>query len=252
MYVGNSEKNIRELFIQAEKHWEQHEFPAIIFVDEADAIMGERGGSENSSSMVDRTIVPMFLSEMDGLQESRAIVILATNRPKSLDPAIIREGRIDRHIKINRPNQEGCKAIFKIHFADIPVVGMELDKMIDLACKDVFSENKKIYKITDRKTKEELFFNFSDCLTGAMIKGFVDQATTFALRRDLENKEQTGVKPQDLKKAIKTIYESSLQRSHNFDLEDFYEKHNLSQDSVQKVRVKVSKPEDKTSDEKSE
>jgi len=95
-WVGMAESHIRELFLRARKHFEKTKCPAVIFIDEAEAILPQRGTGRSSD--VDKTIVPMFLSEMDGLETSYAIVILATNRPEMLDPAAIRAGRIDRHI----------------------------------------------------------------------------------------------------------------------------------------------------------
>jgi len=76
--------------------------PLLSSFDEAEAVLSERGTQRSSD--VDKTIVPMFLSEMDGLVENNCLVILATNRPKMLDPAVVREGRVDRHIMIPRPD----------------------------------------------------------------------------------------------------------------------------------------------------
>src|SRR5208283_4208865 len=104
MYVGESGRRIREIFQRGRKHFDKYKFPAVIFIDEAEAVLSERGTSRSSD--VDKTIVPMFLSEMDGLDENHAIVMLATNRPKMLDPAVVREGRVDRHIKVSRPTVE--------------------------------------------------------------------------------------------------------------------------------------------------
>jgi proteasome-associated ATPase len=237
MYVGNSEASIRELFQRGRKHYARHGFPAVLFIDEADAVLSERGTSRTSD--MDKTIVPMFLSEMDGLVESHVLVMLATNRQTRLDPAVVREGRIDRHIKIPRPDAIAAESILRIHLRKIPVIGMSIDDLIHRAVADIYAKRRKIYKISDRTSKEELFFNFSDCITGAMLKGIVDEATSMALRRDIEHGSKTGIRPDDIKNAIETVYQRHLGLNHGFDLEDFYENHHLSEEACTQARVRI-------------
>jgi proteasome-associated ATPase len=254
MYVGNSERNIREIFAQGREHFKRHGFPAVIFIDEADAVLRKRGTSRSSD--VDKTIVPMFLSEMDGLSENHSLVLLATNRPNSLDPAVIREGRVDRHIKVPRPDQKACQEIFKIHLQGIPFENMEHEEVADIATKDIFRESRKVFKIVERSNpKDEHFFTFADMITGSMVAGMVDQATSLAIRRDIEATRKskakkrkevcTAVKPVDMKNAIEMIYQNhkSLLNA-DFDLEDYYETHQLSAEDCQVAKVKtVVKPE---------
>jgi len=238
MYVGNSEANIRALFMRGRKHYERHGFPAILFIDEAEAILSERGTSRSSD--VDKTIVPMFLSEMDGLIENHILVMLATNRPKMLDPAVVREGRVDKHIKIARPNMVAATEIFNIHFRGIPVVDMEMDQMVKRAVADCFHKRRKIYQVTDKSSKEEHWFTFGDCLTGSMVKGIIDEATSLALRRDIENNTKTGVLPTDIKASIEAVYNRHMALNHKFDLEDFADTHNLSLEGCTVARVRVT------------
>ena len=245
MYVGNSEANIRELFHRARRHFQKHGYPAVIFIDEAEAVLSERGTQRSSD--VDKTIVPMFLSEMDGLVENNCLVILATNRPKMLDPAVVREGRVDRHIMIPRPDIEAVPAIFDIHLRGIPVKGMKRADLIARATADVFSANRKIYQIKDQNNpNEENWFTFADVITGSMIEGICDQATSFALRRDIESGKKTGVRPTDVKEAIETVAQRHMGLNHKFDLEDYYERHSLTASACQAVRVRVKKPGEKT------
>ena len=235
MYVGESERRIREIFQRGRKHYEKYGFPAVLFIDEAEAVLSERGTSRSSD--VDKTIVPMFLSEMDGLDENHAIVMLATNRPKMLDPAVVREGRVDRHIKVSRPTLETAPAIFAIHLRGVPVLGMDIADVAKRASADIFNARRKIYQITNGEFKG--FFTFGDCITGSMIAGIAEMASSLALKRDIENKAMTGVTPDDVKAAVETIYQSHLTLNHKFDLEDYCERNGIQEENSQVARVKV-------------
>jgi proteasome-associated ATPase len=253
MYVGNSERNIREIFARGRQHFGKYGFPAVIFIDEADAVLRKRGTSKSSD--VDKTIVPMFLSEMDGLEENHSIVILATNRAKELDPAVVREGRVDRHIKISRPDETAVPAIFKIHLRNIPLKGIVEDELVERATADIFRPSRKIFKIVESGAKDERFFTFGDCITGSMVEGIVGQATSRAIRRDIENTRKskakkpkevmTGVTPLDFKDAIEGVFRHHCDLNPDFDLEDYYERHSLDAKACQAVRVKVRPAEEK-------
>ena len=118
-WVGDSEARIRDMFMQARHNLAATGQRSIIFVDEADAILGKRGGNGGLVSM-EKTIVPTFLTEMDGLEDSPAIVILATNRPDTLDPAIVREGRLDKKILIDYPTFDEAKEVLILGFKGAP------------------------------------------------------------------------------------------------------------------------------------
>ena len=119
-FYGESEKRIREIFEEAEKS-----SPSIVFIDEIDAIAPKR---EDVQGEVERRVVSQLLTMMDGLQgRGKVIVIGATNRPNSVDPALRRPGRFDREIGINVPDKKGRLAILKIHTRNMP-----LNKDVDL------------------------------------------------------------------------------------------------------------------------
>ena len=119
-YYGESEKRIREIFEEAEKN-----APSIIFIDEIDAIAPKR---EDTYGEVERRMVAQLLATMDGLKSrGRVVVIGATNRPNSLDPALRRPGRFDREVSIGVPNKKGRLNILKIHTRNMP-----LTKDVDL------------------------------------------------------------------------------------------------------------------------
>lgn len=219
-YVGSSEAAVRSLFEQAREHKEEHGYPAVIFIDEADAILGKRGQA-GVDSMND-TIVPTFLSEMDGFDESAAVVILATNRADQLDPAVTRDGRIDRKLYVPRPPIEAGKEIAKIHLEDAVLSdSVDVDTLADTLCEKLYDDSNVLYKVeTDHKIEN---FTLKDVINGAMIEGVVNKATTTALQRDLDegNSEPTGITEMDILQAVQNTYEENQNLNHEDELNEF-------------------------------
>ena len=130
-YVGESEKTVREIFRKA-----RLAAPCIVFIDEIDAITRARGGDSNDSHVSER-VVDTMLTEMDGLQELKNVVVLAaTNRPEDIDPALLRPGRFDKIIDIPMPDMEARLKIFNIHTKKMP-----LDKDVEIEALAAAAEN---------------------------------------------------------------------------------------------------------------
>jgi len=125
-FYGESEKRVREIFDEAEKH-----SPSIIFIDEIDAIAPKR---EEVHGEVERRVVSQLLTQMDGLKSRGKVIIMgATNRPNSIDPALRRPGRFDREITIGVPDRDGRLAVLKIHTRNMPLENdVDLEKLADL------------------------------------------------------------------------------------------------------------------------
>jgi len=187
-FYGESEKKLRKIFIEAEE-----KSPAIIFIDEIDAIAPKR---ETVTGEVERRVVAQLLALMDGLHgRGKVIVIGATNRPNSLDPALRRPGRFDREIEIKVPNEKGRREVFQIHTRNMP-----LDKKISL--------------------KE--FSQITHGFVGADISAVCREAAMSALRRylpqiDLESEmidpellEQIEVTKEDFEEALKEVLPSGI------------------------------------------
>src|SRR5450432_4091260 len=119
MWVGESERMVREIFATAREKRREGYMP-FLFIDEAESILGTRRASRHSNIL--STLVPMFCSEMDGIDSlGDVVIILASNRADLIDPAILRPGRIDRKIKVNRPTKDGARDIYRIYLApDLP------------------------------------------------------------------------------------------------------------------------------------
>ncbi|ELZ24959.1 cell division control protein 48/AAA family ATPase [Halosimplex carlsbadense 2-9-1] len=124
-FVGESEKGVREVFEKARAN-----APTVVFFDEIDSIAGERGGNTTDSGVGER-VVSQLLTELDGLEELEDVVVIATtNRPDLIDSALLRPGRLDRHVHVPVPDEEGRRKIFEVHTRDKPLAeGVDLDDL---------------------------------------------------------------------------------------------------------------------------
>lgn len=185
MYVGQTEAKIRSVFHQAQVFKQNHGQAPILFIDEADAILQTRG--HGISSDIEKTIVPTFLTEMDGMDASSALVILATNRADTLDPAVVRDGRIDRKIKIDRPGPEQAFDIFTLNLRGLPLHGdTTAEEIAGAATETMFQEGSPL----------------ASRVSGAMVAGVVGRAKRRAIRREIELKRKTGLELSDVTASI--------------------------------------------------
>lgn len=227
-WVGESEKNIRQLFDRARSHREKHGYPSVIFIDEADALLGNR--SQRRTGSLNDTIVPAFLSEMDGIDDSGAIVILSTNHSDALDPAVTRDGRIDRKIHVGRPDKSAAREIARIHLDEVKTHGPAEDDPDQIGLDDagssrIGSEDLVDTLIDQLYEKDHLLYehpeegvvDLSDRVSGAMIAGIVDKAVASALRRDRRTGRTTasGVMQGDIVGAVRKTYRENQNVNHN-------------------------------------
>jgi proteasome-associated ATPase len=211
-YVGETERHIRLVFQRArEKAGEGT--PVIVFFDEMDSIFRTRGSGVSSD--VETTIVPQLLSEIDGVEGlENVIVIGASNREDMIDPAILRPGRLDVKIKIERPDAEGAKDIFSKYLAEgLPIHADDLaefggdakatfDAMIQHTVERMYEESdeNRFLEVTYANGDKEVLY-FRDFNSGAMIQNIVDRAKKSAIKSVLETK-QPGLRVQHLLDAI--------------------------------------------------
>lgn len=218
-YVGESERQIREVFKKAKERAEAGH-PVIVFFDEMDALFRTRGSG--ISSDMEATIVPQFLSEIDGVERLRNVIVIgASNRQDLLDPAILRAGRLDIKIKIERPDKKAAVAIFHKYLTrDLPYHPEELDRnggdsakaaerLIHESVEEMYSvrEENKFLEVTYANGEKETFF-FKDFSSGAMIEGVVSRAKKHAIKRMLETGVK-GLKQEDLIRAIKDEFKEN-------------------------------------------
>src|ERR1051325_9343799 len=179
MWVGESERMVREIFATAREKKGEGYMP-FLFIDEAESILGTRRASRHSNIL--STLVPMFCSEMDGIDSlSDVVIILASNRADLIDPAILRPGRIDRKIKVNRPNREGARSIYHIYLTnELPYdgalakeadnIGAAVDRLIERFVDWQFGrrDENKFLEVTLRSGRKEILYR-SDLISGAII-----------------------------------------------------------------------------------
>jgi proteasome-associated ATPase len=185
-----------------------------VFFDEMDALFRTRGSG--ISSDVESTIVPQFLSEIDGVERLRNVIVIgASNRQDLIDPAVLRPGRLDVKIKIDRPDKAAAKDIFSKYLTpDLPWHPEELaqdegdairavERLIWLTVESMYalSEENQYLEVTYGNGDKETFY-LKDFSSGALIEGIVSRAKKYAIKRLLANGER-GIKSEDLLKAVR-------------------------------------------------
>ncbi len=203
-YVGETERHIRLVFQRAREKANQGT-PVIVFFDEMDSLFRTRGSGVSSD--VENTIVPQLLSEIDGVEGlENVIVIGASNREDMIDPAILRPGRLDVKIKIERPDAESARDIFSkyltatlpLHADDLAEFGGDREAcvagMIRATVERMYteSEDNRFLEVTYANGDKEVLY-FKDFNSGAMIQNIVDRAKKMAIK-DLLDNEQKGLR----------------------------------------------------------
>jgi proteasome-associated ATPase len=211
-FVGETERHIRLIFQRAREKASEGT-PVIVFFDEMDSIFRTRGSGVSSD--VETTIVPQLLSEIDGVEGlENVIVIGASNREDMIDPAILRPGRLDVKIKIERPDAEAAKDIFSkyltnrlpIHADDLAEFGGDrktcIDAMIQHTVERMYEETEenRFLEVTYANGDKEVLY-FRDFNSGAMIQNIVDRAKKAAIKSVLDT-QQRGLRVQHLLDAI--------------------------------------------------
>jgi proteasome-associated ATPase len=218
-YVGETERQIREIFIRAKERSEEG-LPVIVFFDEMDSIFRTRG--TGISSDVESTIVPQLLSELDGVETLKNVIVIgASNREDLIDPAILRPGRLDVKIKIERPTQDQAGDIMaKYLHPVVPIHPDEVDRyggdaqqacyrMIEKTVEQMYepSDRNRFLEVTYASGDKEILY-FKDFNSGAMIENIVRRAKKDAIKRFL-SKGQKGIKTEDLLTAIRDEFKEN-------------------------------------------
>ena len=211
-YVGETERQIRMVFQRAREKSEEG-WPVIVFFDEMDSMFRTRG--TGISSDMESTIVPQLLAEIDGVEGLRNVIVIgATNREDLIDPAILRPGRLDVKIRIDRPDAESARQIFARYLtSEVPVAKTEVDKqgdlkqaiiaMIDTTVEEMYatSDANRFLEVTYQNGDREVLY-FRDFASGAMIENIVRRAKKLAIKRLLAGGER-GVATPDLVDSIR-------------------------------------------------
>jgi proteasome-associated ATPase len=218
-YVGETERQIREIFQRAKEHSEEG-LPVIVFFDEMDSIFRTRG--TGISSDVESTIVPQLLSELDGVETLKNVIVIgASNREDLIDPAILRPGRLDVKIKIERPDANQARDIMAkylhpvvpIHPDEVVRYGSDAQhaclRMIEKTIEQMYdpSDRNRFLEVTYASGDKEILY-FKDFNSGAMIENIVRRAKKDAIKRFL-SKGEKGIKGEDLFHAIRDEFKEN-------------------------------------------
>ncbi len=214
-YVGETERQIRLIFQRAREKSDEG-WPVIIFFDEMESLFRTRGSG--ISSDIESTIVPQLLAEIDGVETLKNVIVIgASNREDLIDPAILRPGRLDVKIKIERPDVESAKSIFANYLTkDLPIheeetrsgVGIDtaLEGMIERAVDYMYraDDETRFLEVTYQNGDKEVLY-FKDFASGAMIENIVRRAKKLAIKRFLDAGEK-GIKADDLLVSVTQEY----------------------------------------------
>jgi proteasome-associated ATPase len=219
-YVGETERQIRLVFQRAREKAEEG-VPVIIFFDEMDSLFRTRG--TGISSDMESTIVPQLLAEIDGVEALRDVIVIgASNREDLIDPAILRPGRLDVKIKIERPDEESAAQIFSRYLtADLPLDVTEVERlgggdpakaaqaMIEQTVAEMYSttEDNRFLEVTYQNGDKEVLY-FRDFSSGAMIENVVRRAKKLAIKREIAE-EVGGIRTSDLLESIRQEYKEN-------------------------------------------
>ena len=205
-YVGETERQIRLVFERAREKSDEG-WPVIIFFDEMDSMFRTRG--TGVSSDMESTVVPQLLAEIDGVEGlENVIVIGATNREDLIDPAILRPGRLDVKIRIDRPDAVAAKQVFLRYLTEeIPLRdGESIDQMVDAAVAEMYrtDEANRFLEVTYANGDKEVLY-FKDFASGAMIENIVRRAKKAAIKRVIAGGTR-GVAMSDLIAAVRSEF----------------------------------------------
>ncbi len=233
MWLGETERMVREIFQTAREKAKEGRL-VFIFFDEAESVLRTRSNSRWLN--ISNTVVPQFCAELDGLVSlENVVLILTSNRPDYIDPAILRPERIDRKVKINRPTREATRDIFGIYLhPNIPLdpdalaaEGGDIDSL-----RDCMLDTITAYIWRDSRESEYLRVHFrnggseslywKDLISGALIRSVVDRAKDYAIKRAIADpKKGHGIRLEDLREAIRAEYQENEIFPQNDSVEDW-------------------------------
>ena len=247
-YVGETERQIRSIFANAREQAARG-VPVVVFFDEMDSLFRVRGSG--LSSDVETTIVPQLLTEIDGVEKlDNVIVIGATNREDMIDPAVLRPGRLDVKIRINRPDREGAREIFRLYVtedlplreADVAAAGSRSGAaagLIDAGIARMYDStpDTEFLTITYRDGGRETLY-FADYASGAVIRNVVDRAKKQAIKTLLTTGER-GLTREHVVDAVDEEFHEQQDLPNTADPEDWARLTGRRSGTIQDVRIAV-------------
>ena len=256
-YVGETERQIRLVFQRAREKSEEG-VPVIVFFDEMDSLFRTRG--TGISSDMESTIVPQLLAEIDGVETLKNVIVIgASNREDLIDPAILRPGRLDVKIKIERPNDVAAAQIFSRYLTpELPLDEGEVGSlgggdrqrcvvaMIEHTVAEMYrdDEDNRFLEVTYQNGDKEVMY-FKDFSSGAMIENIVRRAKKLAIKRTIAG-EGRGIRTQDLLDSIKQEYKEHEDLPNTTNPDDWAKISGKKGERIVYVRTLVSQGKETT------
>jgi proteasome-associated ATPase len=254
-YVGETERQIRLVFQRAREKAEEG-VPVIVFFDEMDSLFRTRG--TGISSDMESTIVPQLLAEIDGVESLKDVIVIgASNREDLIDPAILRPGRLDVKIKIERPDKEAAKQIFATYLRpDLPIasddieafgkgdINKAIEEIIKSTVDEMYRDDKEnqFLEVTYQNGDKEILY-FKDFASGAMIENIVRRAKKKAIKREIAG-ESKGIRQKDLLESIHDEYKENEDLPNTTNPDDWARISGKKGERIVYVRTLISKGED--------
>jgi len=252
MWLGETERMVREIFSQARQKRQEGYLP-FVFIDEAESILGTRRSMRTHH--IANTVVPMFCTEMDGIESLHdVVIILASNRHDLIDPAILRPGRIDRKIKVSRPDFDAAREIFSIYLTpQLPIDRETLaaaadaeearQRLIDAAMDELFgrSEEGRFLEVSLRSGRQEILY-WGDLVSGAIVASIVQRAKEIAIKRAIADGDaEAGLRGEDLRQAARAEFRENEVFPPSDSVEDWLKLLDYEPENV--VRVAPVRPQ---------
>ena len=257
-YVGETERQIRLVFQRAREKSEEG-VPVIVFFDEMDSLFRTRG--TGISSDMESTIVPQLLAEIDGVESLKNVIVIgASNREDLIDPAILRPGRLDVKIKIERPNEEAAAQIFARYLTtDLPIAadevtslgGGDIEKavrlMIERTVEHMYrtDDANRFLEVTYQNGDKEVMY-FKDFSSGAMIENIVRRAKKLAIKRQISGDGPIGIRTDDLLASIQQEYKEHEDLPNTTNPDDWAKISGKKGERIVYVRTLISSEEETT------
>jgi len=233
MFIGETEARIKAIFVFAREYLAYRGHPLLVFMDEAEVLLPDRTGRIRRVASWEESQVATFLAEMDGMQASGAFVLLATNRPEVIDQAVLRDGRCDFKIVVQRPTAEAVEAIVRTNFAGAPIAeDAKLEDLVFAAVESLYDPHKIIlYAHTLRMQfgggeapkveHTEKHFLLEHIVSGAIAASIPGRAKRFAFTRDKADGIARGITVNDVVQAVNAVFEENRTLDHAFALNEF-------------------------------
>lgn len=232
MFVGQTEAYIKSIFTFAREYKNYHGHPLLVFMDEAEVLLPDRTGRVRRVAPWEESQVATFLAEMDGIQESGAFMLLATNRPEVIDQAVLRDGRCDFKVVVKRPTQEAIQVIVEKNFDGVLLgKGEKVKDLVFAAVESLFDPHKIIVEahlvginFEEQEIKhDQKHFLLEHIISGAMAASVPRRSVRYAFARDKAVGKANGVTVADVVKAVNDIFEENKGLDHAFALNEFRE-----------------------------